>query len=229
MTDDNTRRSARAMRLDVGSSWHQTLLVLRGWTSLRWSAGEHQRISLLRRLDANGPYGLTTNEFELVRAVAGGCAVKQAASDLGLRWGAARAAASRALQKLGLRTCAQLPAFWHGLSGAVSASRAGDGTELLVFESRLAGHSLLPGMTFAEREVLHAVLLGHDHQQIAIQRRTSPRTVANQLASLFRKFGVSSKAELAARALAADAARAHFTARGASLETASACVHAAED
>jgi DNA-binding CsgD family transcriptional regulator len=204
MTDDETSGSPKVMRVEAGSTWHETLLVLRGWKALTWSAGTDQRILLLRRLDADGPYRLSINELALVHAVAAGGVVKQAAGDVGLRWGAARAAISRALQKLRLRSCAQLPAFWHGLSGPVSASRAGDGTELLVFESQLDNRASWPAMTQAEREVLHAVLLGLDHQRIAVQRRTSARTVANQLASLFRKFNVSSKAELAARALSLD-------------------------
>lgn len=97
----------------------------------------HQSIWLLRRLDGNGPWRLTSNEFALASRVARGCAVKQAAAELDLEWATARTTIRRALRKLGLRSCAHLPAFWHGLSRAASASRVDDGTELLSFESSM--------------------------------------------------------------------------------------------
>ena len=51
----------------------------------------------------------------------------------------------------------------------------------------------------AEREVLRLVLDGRDNASIAAERGTSPRTTANQVASIFRKLRVSSRAELAAK------------------------------
>jgi DNA-binding NarL/FixJ family response regulator len=144
---------------------------------------------------------LTSGEFELASTVAVGFAVKQIAAESGLEWATARTMLYRALRKLGLRSCAQLPAFWHGLSGPVSSSRTADGGELVVFESRLDGQAHAMPLTSAEREVLQAVLLGYKSKQIALQRNTSVRTVANQLATLFQKFGASSKAELAGKAL----------------------------
>jgi DNA-binding NarL/FixJ family response regulator len=66
-----------------------------------------------------------------------------------------------------------------------------------------AGHSLstpvLPStLTSAERSVAAAVLRGCSHAEIARERGSSPRTVANQLAGAFRKLQVRSRAELAA-------------------------------
>jgi DNA-binding NarL/FixJ family response regulator len=58
----------------------------------------------------------------------------------------------------------------------------------------------LPGvLTAAERAVVEAVLLGKTNPEIAKERGTSPRTVANQLANAFQKLEVSSRGELAAR------------------------------
>jgi DNA-binding NarL/FixJ family response regulator len=53
-------------------------------------------------------------------------------------------------------------------------------------------------LTPAERQVALAALAGLSNAAIARLRGSSPRTVANQLAKLFRKLGVSSRAELAA-------------------------------
>jgi DNA-binding NarL/FixJ family response regulator len=151
--------------------------------------------------DGSNHRHLTSSEFELASLVALGFAVKQIAADLGLGWATARTTINRALRKLGLCNSAQLPAFWHGLSGTASRSRRHDGSELLVFESRLDDCAPAIPLTSAERDVLQAVLWGYDNQQIAQQRHTSMRTVANQVATLFQKFGASSKAELAAKAL----------------------------
>lgn len=53
-------------------------------------------------------------------------------------------------------------------------------------------------LTVAERQVLALLLEGRSNQDIAEERVTSERTVANQVAAIFRKLGVSSRRELAA-------------------------------
>jgi DNA-binding CsgD family transcriptional regulator len=55
------------------------------------------------------------------------------------------------------------------------------------------------GLTEAEVAVGALVLRGLGNDAIAAARATSPRTVRNQLSSLFRKLGVGSRTELAAR------------------------------
>jgi DNA-binding CsgD family transcriptional regulator len=52
----------------------------------------------------------------------------------------------------------------------------------------------------AESHVMQHLLEGRTNAEIAALRATSPRTVANQIASLFRKLGVSSRLELVATA-----------------------------
>jgi DNA-binding CsgD family transcriptional regulator len=61
-------------------------------------------------------------------------------------------------------------------------------------------YSTLPvrRLSAAEREVLTAVLAGRSNAQIAAQRNTQPRTIANQIARAFAKLGVRSRAELVA-------------------------------
>jgi DNA-binding NarL/FixJ family response regulator len=69
---------------------------------------------------------------------------------------------------------------------------------LVVFSFPL-GHPALPEtLSPAERAVALALLEGLSNSEIAKARRTSVRTVANQLASLFRKLGVGSRAEAVA-------------------------------
>ena len=56
-----------------------------------------------------------------------------------------------------------------------------------------------PCLTQAERQVVAGVLNGRSNAAIANARRTSSRTVANQLAAIYRKLGVSSRWELVVR------------------------------
>lgn len=51
----------------------------------------------------------------------------------------------------------------------------------------------LPRLTTAERAVLREVARGLSNAQIALQRRVSTRTVANQLSHVFEKLGVHSR------------------------------------
>jgi len=65
---------------------------------------------------------------------------------------------------------------------------------------QLDGAEDCPPLTVAEREVLECVLDGQTNAAIAKKRGTAERTVANQVAALFEKFGVSSRLDLARRA-----------------------------
>ncbi len=56
------------------------------------------------------------------------------------------------------------------------------------------------GLSRAEREVVALALKGLSNSEIACARRTSIRTVANQLAAAYRKLSVASRLELFARA-----------------------------
>jgi len=49
----------------------------------------------------------------------------------------------------------------------------------------------------AERDVTALALAGLSNSEIGRRRGTSGRTVANQMATIFRKLGVSSRTELA--------------------------------
>ncbi len=59
--------------------------------------------------------------------------------------------------------------------------------------------ALLDEFPPAERDVALRVLRGESNAEIARARGTSPRTVAKQLAALFRRLRVGSRAELVGR------------------------------
>jgi DNA-binding CsgD family transcriptional regulator len=73
-----------------------------------------------------------------------------------------------------------------------------DGEELLVF-SWSERAPTVTGLTAAECEVLARVVRGESNAAIARGRKTSERTVANQVASLLRKTGAKSRFDLIRR------------------------------
>jgi DNA-binding CsgD family transcriptional regulator len=75
------------------------------------------------------------------------------------------------------------PGFW--MARELSALRGGNA----------------PALTRTESEILALVVRGLSYKQIATKRSVSWKTVGNHVQALFRKFGVRSRAELAAEAL----------------------------
>jgi DNA-binding NarL/FixJ family response regulator len=80
----------------------------------------------------------------------------------------------------------------------VSRFRVGE-DEIVVLSFPMLEPELPASLTSAERAVLELLLRGRSNGQIAAARGTSTRTVANQVASIFRKLGVSSRAELSSK------------------------------
>ncbi|MBI3205666.1 MAG: helix-turn-helix transcriptional regulator [Myxococcales bacterium] len=80
------------------------------------------------------------------------------------------------------------------------SSRMSLGNQEYVVLSYPAPRRALPStLTPAEREVALLVRRGLSNAEIARARGVALRTVANQIACLFRKLGVSSRVELARR------------------------------
>jgi DNA-binding NarL/FixJ family response regulator len=70
--------------------------------------------------------------------------------------------------------------------------------EFAVLSFALPTLALPTELTKAERAVTDALLSGMRNAEIARARRTAVRTVATQVAAIFRKLGVTSRAELVA-------------------------------
>ncbi len=75
--------------------------------------------------------------------------------------------------------------------------------EYVEFSYPLRQPVLPPALTRAETEVATLALRGLSNREIAQARGASERSVANQLAAIFRKLGVGSRSELAVRCAAA--------------------------
>lgn len=59
----------------------------------------------------------------------------------------------------------------------------------------------LQSLSPSEQQIVRSLLRGASYAQIASKRRTSVRTVANQVAALYKKLGISSRSELEHRLL----------------------------
>jgi DNA-binding NarL/FixJ family response regulator len=71
--------------------------------------------------------------------------------------------------------------------------------QFAVLSVPLSDGSLMESLSTAEREVAALAAAGLKNAAIAAYRHTSVRTVANQMAAVLRKLGVSSRYQLAAR------------------------------
>jgi DNA-binding CsgD family transcriptional regulator len=58
----------------------------------------------------------------------------------------------------------------------------------------------LADLTACERRVVHYLRRGLQNKEIALILQSSPNTVRNHLAAIFRKLGVSTRSQLAAMA-----------------------------
>lgn len=144
---------------------------------------------------------LTRREQQLLSAAASGVANKFVALEHSLSSSTVSESVHTAMDKLGFATRAEFLKVMASLRSDEPSSAArllGDATaRWLVLP--IEALNLDPRLTQAERQVVAAVLSGRTNAAIAKARRTSSRTVANQLACIYRKLGVASRWELAAR------------------------------
>lgn len=128
---------------------------------------------------------------------------KQVAYDHGVSPSAMTALLKNALTRLGLHiTPREVPSLLllvaHATPGRPQAIACehltADEAQLLISIENFEPKQF--GLSPAERDILPRLIAGRSNGALASERSVSPRTIANQLAHLFRKFGVSSRMEL---------------------------------
>ncbi len=126
--------------------------------------------------------GLTMREAQVGELLARGFSEKQIAGELAVSASAVSRAAQTTAGKLGVRSRVEVAARFAALR-------------------RAPGHpsAELGALSPAERVVVGLVTRGHSDAEVALARGSSPRTVQNQLQQIYRKLGVHSRTELAAR------------------------------
>lgn len=83
----------------------------------------------------------------------------------------------------------------RGMTGVVIRS----GRETFLILSAPTARLDLSRLTAVQRAIVADLVAGRSNATIAQRRRRSPRTIANQVAAIFGRLGVSSRGELIAR------------------------------
>ncbi|MDJ0790082.1 MAG: LuxR C-terminal-related transcriptional regulator [Myxococcota bacterium] len=202
---DRARTSAARDDPDLGlANWQ-------GLVSGRWSLvdrfdsdGRRFLVAIPNEPSTLDPRGLTRREAQVAELVGTGRSTKEIAYDLGLSLSTVTMAATRAARKFGLRSRAELAAFFApcGARSRLREARIGD-QPVLVGCHAVLDPALSERLTRAEREVAELVVSGRSNAEIARLRGTAQNTVANQVASIFRKLSIQSRTELGAGALPA--------------------------
>jgi DNA-binding NarL/FixJ family response regulator len=144
---------------------------------------------------------LSRRELSVLAAAEGGAANKLVAIEQSLSCSTVSESLQMALTKLGFASRAEFLKVMACLrvNGPEHGARLVRDEQLCWLFLPVEALGLDPRLTRAERQVVAGVLNGRTNAAIAVARRTSCRTVANQLAAIYRKLGVSSRWELAAR------------------------------
>jgi DNA-binding NarL/FixJ family response regulator len=202
----------------VGIDEQEACKLWQGLVEGRWSIVDHftgggrrHYVVVHNPPEAQPLRGLTRDEETALGYVIGGTSNKIAAYALGRSESAYSRLTVRAMNKLGVSSRAAL----IELASRLDAPRAGDEVDVRALE--IGGVEIpvvtappLPfpaSFTAAEREVAQLLFDGKSSVEIAGARATSPRTVANQLASIYRKCGVSTREELTAALVGRDRPR----------------------
>lgn len=174
-----------------------------------WRGLVHGQWSLVDRFERDGarfvvaypnapdvvdPRRLTKAEKRVVHYAARGAANKEIAYALGVSNGTVAALLARACRKLRVRRRSELASL--PMTPAATVVNVGDVD--VVVDATPDASPTLAGLTEAEVDVAKAVASGASDAEIAKRRGTSKRTVSNQLARIYRKLGLESRAELAA-------------------------------
>ena len=152
---------------------------------------------------------LSEREHQVVSHRVDGQGLKRIAVELGVSVPTITRCLARALRKLGLSSEMELPAvFGAGLRdrfrkppGLRVESALHEGDKLVV-SFRITTADWEKRLTRTEVEVARQVLAGLSNADIALRRDTAVRTIANQVASIYRKLHVRSRLELSLYTLA---------------------------
>ncbi|MGR9108793.1 MAG: LuxR C-terminal-related transcriptional regulator [Gammaproteobacteria bacterium] len=204
---DTVRRLDRIRSQSGRSDPDAALAAWEGLVQGRWSLVDHfdtdrRRFVVAIRNDPTyaDPRGLTMRERQVAEWIGLGQSTKAIGYNLGISQSAVTNCTARVQLKLGLASLAEIAAFFAptGLRTKL-AEYVVRGEALLVGAYPLVDEDRVKDLTDAEKAILAQLLAGSTNGDIAQRRKTSAYTVANQVQTIFRKIGVRSRSELAAR------------------------------
>ena len=161
--------------------------------------GKHFLVAFRNPEGVVDPRRLSAREREIVLMAAKGMSQKEIGTELGVSRSTVASTLSFALTKLGLRRSREIPSIWRSMEGEAVSVRMDDNLELLLCIERGSGEAPPSALSKAEREVMEELVRGKTNAQISELRGVAERTVANQVASIFKKLGLNSRQELAAK------------------------------
>jgi DNA-binding NarL/FixJ family response regulator len=195
-----------ASSLDLSSVWPELIsgrarIVNSGVTQA------HHYFQLAASTGARGRSRLTASRVKMFERVLLGESQKVVAIEIGCSTSTVATAVGHCLRAMGLnggtsRVPALLVLVLHALHGRphgveVRVERApGESGELQVVSSARLELHLRDKLTSTELQVVGLLVDGSTHAEIAQLLHKSARTVANQIASAYRKLGVSGRMEL---------------------------------
>ena len=177
-------------------AWWRGLLDGSSRLVTHWDEADERRL-LLRRVDPTAP-PLTKRECAVVLGATRGRGVTLIALELGIAPATASEHLASAMQKLCVRTRAQLVMLFASGSqtllppAGLRAARAAPDEMVLRFPLRTEALTL----TRTEQLICRHILAGLGNLEIARRRGRSQRTIANQIASIYAKLDVGSRGEL---------------------------------
>lgn len=198
--DSARRRRGRSDALRALSLWRE--LVAGRWTLVEQFEQDGRRLVFAH---ANPPDAvplreLSPREASVVRLLRAGHRGRSVACLLGVSEGAVSQAVKGALRKLRVGSVSQLLQVAARLENTTDLTWCHAMTGCTVAFSASETRPEIAGLTAAERQILHLLLDGASNTRIAEIRGSAYRTIANQIAALYNKLGVSSRVELALHA-----------------------------
>lgn len=173
-------------------------LVAGEWSLVdHWERGGRRYIAAYRnRPELRDPRALTASECATLKYLALGATNKEIAFALGLPAGTVSSSVTNVLRKLRVKRRVDLavladPSRMVRLDVGVADTEVG----VLVVDARPRG-AAAEALSASELEVTSYVARGWSNDRIAAERQVSPRTVANQLRSIYAKLGVTSRSQL---------------------------------
>jgi DNA-binding NarL/FixJ family response regulator len=187
------------MHLTHRTVWSELTLGVLVVASIEGSGGCRSYVASRRSLDSRP---MTRRERLIAERLGRGCSRKAIGHELGLSATTVGRAIEAAAEKLGVGAMdlVVLAAAFGPGGGRGSVTAIDDASDLL--RAPLDASEVWTRFSLAERDVVVMALDGLSSTLIARRRGDrSERTIANQLAHVFRKAEVSGRAELAARLL----------------------------
>jgi DNA-binding NarL/FixJ family response regulator len=198
------RQDAEAARVfDLGQLWRS--LCDGSWVVHHTFSTEERHLVLIQVSSASPPRPLQRRKLNVLESVLLGKRPKVVAYDSRRSLSSVTSCAQECLRKMGLagreaQTTVLLTMAARASLRPDSAPRHGRSSQLEhEGQTYLVISVLRPDLRFpvalsdAEAAVLRSLLAGNSYAQISGARAVSPRTVANQLATAFKKLGVSGR------------------------------------